>query len=128
MLLVGGFENGRKLRRRRISGELWRWRLELDKGAAKQSTAGPPRPRHFIGKFLVLAETGGHVTNGDLPLSAVIRNKYSGGGSQVGLLHSWRLLWALVTVWECLGTIQASTKASSPTSIRRDLRSGCHFV
>ena len=89
MLLVGGFENGRKLKgRRRISGELWRWRLELDKGAAKQSTAGPPRPRHFIGKFLVLAETGGHVTNGDLPLSAVIRNKYSVGGSQVELFVS----------------------------------------
>ena len=87
MLLVGGFENGRKLRRRRISAA-WRWRLELDKGAAKQSTAGPPRPRHFIGKFLVLAETGGHVTNGDLPLSAVIRNKYSVGGSQVELFVS----------------------------------------
>ena len=41
----------------------------------------PPRRRQIIGKFLVLAETGGHVTNGDLPLSAVIRNKYSGGGS-----------------------------------------------
>ena len=81
----GGFENGRKV------GDDLRpvapWRRPPAPHNATQSTPRPPR-RQIIGKFLVLAETGGHVTNGDLPLSAVIRNKYSGGGSQVGLLHS----------------------------------------
>ena len=49
---------------------------------AHQSTR-PHRRRQIIGKFLVLAEPGGHVTYGDLPPSAVIGNKYSAGSAQL---------------------------------------------
>lgn len=49
---------------------------------AHQSTR-PHRRRQIIGKFLVLAEPGDHVTYGDLPPSAVIGNKYSAGSAQL---------------------------------------------